>query len=130
MCTLCPLSIGIPRFSSRCITPALCVHITGHHTSAVRLIEVQTEMLLHPAEKNFPHAPESVKGKGRGLQMATGKVSENEMQHPGMFLLLSCLSQSLHVACVHSHVCCTIVVVETMCMLLAMSRLSFVGAAG
>lgn len=53
---------------------------------AVSWIEVQTEILLHPAEKSFLRGPESVKEKGSGLPMATGKVSENEMQHHGMFL--------------------------------------------
>ena len=82
---------------------------------AVRWIEVQIEMLLHPAEKNSLHVPESVKGKGSGLQMATGKVSENEMQHHGVFVLLSRVSESLHAACVRSHMCCTTVAVPVKC---------------
>ena len=83
---LLPTLYWVASFTSRCITPASRVHTTGHHTWAVSWIEVQTEILLHPAEKSFLRGPESVKEKGSGLPMATGKVSENEMQHHGMFL--------------------------------------------
>lgn len=68
---------------------------------AVRRIEVQTETLLHPgsAGKTPLLAPESVKGKGNGLQMGNVTVSENAMQHRGTLVLLSCISQSLGCFC-------------------------------
>ena len=106
MCTRCPFVLVLQACTSMCITTASCVRITGHHTWAVRWTEVQTGTHLHPgsAEKNLLHAPESVKGKGSGLQMATETVSENAMQHHGAFVLLSWVSQTLGLSCPFVHV--------------------------
>ena len=65
----------------------------GHHMLGVRLTEVQTG-ILHPlgsVGKSLLRAPETMKGKGRGLSTVTGIALESVMQRQGILACyLSC----------------------------------------